>query len=178
MQSYLSALDSEKSCNWAVNRLALLNRCNSNEISRWGQQHNSLDRIVPPDPFSLPVLTLFWASRRLARVGCSCGLLRALVSNWIWPMGGISRESESKRRIMLGYWLLWLVSSMWSTGGHLDVSISQFLVTSPACLSHHCRGIFIRSVITALHNPGAWGAVLILADFSKFCPYLGNQSLY
>lgn len=101
MQSYLSALDSEKSCNWAMNRLVLLlSRCNSNENSRWGQQRNSMDRIFPPDPFSTPFLTLFWASRSLVRVGCSCGLLHALVSNWIWPMGGISRESESKRRIM------------------------------------------------------------------------------
>ena len=166
MQSYLSALDWEKSCNWAVNRLMLLlNRCNSNENSRWGQQHNSLNRIVPPDPFSTPFLTLFWASRSLTCVGWSCGLLHALVCNWIWPTGSISRESESKRRIMSGYWLLWLVSSTWSTGGHLDASISQFLVTS-SCLSHHCRGVFISAVITALRNPWAWGAVLILADFS------------
>ena len=75
--------------------------------------------------------------------------------------------------------LNWLVSSMWSTGGHLDVSISQFLVTS-SCLSHHCRDVFLRAVITALCNPctdPCW-FLLILSIPWESVPVLNPSQTY
>lgn len=66
----------------------LLNRSNSNENSRWGQQHNSLNRIVPPNPFSTTFLTLFWASRSFVWGG-------AVGSSMLWLVIGFDQWEAS-----------------------------------------------------------------------------------
>ena len=138
----------------------------SNRVSR-------LDQIVLPNPLSIPFPFCSEPPE-----GCS-----VWAQLWVPVCSGfqldlakgthqqrIRGQEVSKVRILTP-----LACIQWMIYGQLSGYI-HFSVSSNFSLAFQCRGIFIRDVVNSSSPLLSLRCYTIFALFSKFCPYLGNQS--